>query len=150
MSTVRTVYEDVYVYSCNMGDVAIIDGEFPASGSYIDVSDFERFAFVISAGFGLDSVLTCQVQQAATISGTAKDITGAVWVMGATDDGKWAVIDVETRKLDLNNGYNYVTMDITGASGNDYCHVLFLGFNGGSKPVTQSVTYFDTSAIVVG
>lgn len=146
MATVKTVYEDVYVYPCNVPNTAIVDGEFPASGSYIDVGDFEHCAFIIVAG-DLDSALTCQVQQAATSTGTAKDLTGAQWVIGTNDDGKVGVIEFKPAALDINNGYNYVTLDITGASGNDYAAVTFLGFAKG-KPVTQSSTYFDTSAIV--
>lgn len=144
---IHTIYEDVYIGYCNVHTTAIVDGEFPPSGSYFDVGDYDRFAFLIQAG-DLDSALTCQVQQAATVSGTAKDVTGATWVVGTGDDGKWGCIEVETNNLDLNNGYNYVTLDVTGASGNDYLAIVFLGFSAGSRPVTQSSTYFDTSAIV--
>lgn len=144
-----SMYEDVYIVGCNNFNTAIADGEFPASGSYIDVSDFMWCAFLIRVGT-LDSALTCQVQQAATISSTAKDLTDCKWVVGTGDGNKWGVVEFEPRKLDINNGYNYVTLDVTGAGGsNDYLDIFFLGFGKGVRPVTQHAS-FDTSAIIAG
>jgi len=61
-------------------EVALAVASYPASGAFIDVSQYERFAFLVQAGV-LDSAITCQVQQAATINGALKDITGAVVVI---------------------------------------------------------------------
>lgn len=127
--------EATYIQQLNVED-ALAAAEYPASGSYIDVSKFEKFAFLIMAG-ALDSVLTCQVQQAATINGTAKDITGAVVTIAADGDDKWYMVEVQVDELDSNNDYNFVTLDITGPAGaNDYAAIVFLGF-GGSKPADQ-------------
>lgn len=143
---IKTFSEQVYVKAANAFGTAIVDGEFPASGSYYDVSDYERFAFIITAGAS-DTALTCQVQQAAAIDSTAKDITGAVQTVGASDDGEVFIIEVETRRLDLNNGYNYVTLDVTGQAGsNDYLAIVFVGINPGAAPVTQQ----NTAVIVAG
>lgn len=137
----------VYVQKVNSFNTAIEVGEFPASGSYIDVSGFERFVFLILAGT-LDTALVCQVQQATAVNGTAKDITGATVTVGASDDNKWHSIEVQTAKLDANNDYRYVTLDITGAAGsNDYLCIVFLGFYPGEQPVTQHASY--VSAVVV-
>ena len=135
---IKTFTEQVYFKALNTPSVVIVDGEFPASGSYIDVSDYERFAFLIVAG-GSDTALTAQVQQAAAIDSTAKDVTGAVQTISATGDGTIYLIEVETRRLDLNNGYNYVTLDITGQSGsNDTLAMIFCAINPGVVPVTQT------------
>jgi hypothetical protein len=146
---VRTMYEDVYVYSCNTMGTDLPAAEYPASGSFIDVSDFEWCAFLVTAG-ALDSALTLQVHQAATISGSTKDLTDAKWVIGTGDDNKVGIIEFSPRALDINNGYNYVTLDATGTSGDDTAHIMFLGFGKGSVPVTQSTTQFDTSSITLG
>lgn len=145
---IKTFSEEVYFKTCNNFMTAIADGEFPASGSYIDVSDFERFAFIIRAGT-LDSALTVAVQEAATIDGTAATISGATTTIAASGnsgDNSLHIIEVETRKLTRNSGYNYVTLDITGAAGsNDYADILFVGINGHQFPVTQTA---DTTVVV--
>lgn len=142
-----TFDDSVYVQKVNNFMTAIEVGEFPASGSYIDVAQFERFVFLILAGT-LDTALTCQVQQATAVNGTAKDITGAVTTVGTGDDNKWHIIEVQTDQLDINNDYRYVTLDITGAAGsNDYLAIVFLGLNPGEQPVTQHASL--VAAVVV-
>lgn len=140
---IKTFTEQVYAKTCNNFNTAIADGDFPASGSYIDVSDFERFVFVVRAGT-LNSALTVQVKQAATISGTPKNVTGAVTTVAAsgdTGDNSLHFIEVETRRLDLNNGYNYVTLGLVGAAGSDdYLDIVFLGINPHQAPVVLPST----------
>lgn len=142
---IKTLTEQVYFKGCNTPSTAIVDGKFPASGSFIDVSDYERFGFIVHAG-GSNTALVCQVEQATTASGTPADITGAVQTISATGDGTVYLIEVETRRLDLNNGYNYVTLDVTGATGDDYLGIIFFGVNPGAAPVTQT----NTAVIVAG
>ena len=140
--------EATYIQQLNVED-ALGVAELPASGSFIDVSKFDHFAFLILAG-ALDSALTCQVQQATANNGTAKDVTGAVVTVPADGDDKWYPIEVETRQLDINNDYRYVTLDVTGAAGsNDYGAVVFLGF-GSEKPPTQSATMGDIVTLAGG
>lgn len=149
MSRIQTFTEQVYVLGCNSFNTAIADGRFPASGSFIDVADMTRFVFQIKAGT-LDSALTCQVQQAATVSGTPKDVTGAVCTVAATDDNTTWLIEVESRKLDISNGYRYVTLYVTGQAGsNDYLDINFFGVNTRAQPVTQPATT-NTPVIVAG
>lgn len=140
---ITTYQEEVYVKNCNAFSTAITDGKFPASGSFIDVSDYERFAFQVVAG-GLDSALTLQVEEADAADGTPTDISGATDVVGTGDDNGVFVIEVETRKMTL-TGKRYVTLDVTGAGGsNDYLSIVFLGINPGAKPVTQPATTYST------
>jgi hypothetical protein len=145
---IKTFSEDVYVLGCNTHTTAIADGKFPASGSFIDVSDFERFVFVVDAG-SLDSALTLQVEEATAADGTPTDITGATATVGATDDGETFIIEVETRRMTL-TGKRYVTLDVTGAAGgNDYLSIMFYGLNKGSLPVTQP-SGTNTPVIIAG
>lgn len=131
-----------YYLGCNSSNTAIADGNFPASGSYIDVSNYEEFDFQVKAG-SLDSALTLQVYQdtSATQTGSIKVVTGATATIGATDDDKIFVIQVETAKLDIANGFRYVTLAISGQAGsNDYASVTFVGYNARHLPVTQPTT----------
>ena len=130
------ILEDAAVIKLLNTEDALSVAEYPASGSYIDVSGFERFAFLVGAG-ALDTATTLQVHQATANNGTPKDITGATLTIAADGDDKWYLIEVQTNKLDLNNDYRYVTLDVTGPTGNDYGCILFFGLNPGSKPVTQ-------------
>lgn len=141
---ITTFSEQVYVKAVNTPSTAIVDGKFPASGSFIDVSDYERFAFVIVAG-GSNTAQVCQVEEATAADGTPTDISGATVTVGATDDGEAFIIEVETRKLTL-TGKRYVTLDVTGATGDDYLGIVFLGINPGAAPVTQT----NTAVIIAG
>ena len=146
---IKTLSEDVYIQPANNFNTAITDGNFPASASYIDVAQFERFAFAVRAGT-LDSALTLQVKQDTDETETAsiKNITGATATIGTGDDNEFVTIEVETRKLDLNNSFRYVTLAVSGAAGsNDYLDILFLGINPDVKPVTQPATY--SQAVIV-
>ena len=137
---------NTYFEGINNFNTAITDGKFPASASFIDVSGYAWFAFGIRAGT-LDSALTCQVEQATANDGTPKDVTGAVDIVGATDDNDYLWIEVQSAQLDLDGGYRYVTLDITGAAGgNDYLDVIFYGLHAKEMPITR---HANTQAPVV-
>lgn len=145
---IKTYSEQVYTQTCNAFMTAIVDGKFPASGSFIDVADYERFVYQLKAGT-LDSALTCTVQEASAVDGSPSSISGATVTVGTTDDNEMFLIEVETRRL-TKTGKRYVTLDITGAAGgNDYLSITFLGINPGVTPVTQPATT-NTPAIVAG
>lgn len=147
----RNFYPNNYVQGCNNFGTAIVDGNFPASASYIDVSGFYTFCFLVRAG-ALDSALTLQVKQdtSATETASIKNITDATVTVGTGDDNGWASIEVEVAKLDIANGFRYVTLAVSGAAGsNDYLDIIFLGRLPRTAPVTQSASYFDY-AIVAG
>jgi hypothetical protein len=137
--------ETAKIQQLNVED-AVAVASYPASGSFIDVSQYERFAFLVAAG-ALDSELTFQVQQADAVNGTPKDVTGAVVVVPADGDDKWYLVEVQTSRLDSNNGYRYVSLKATGAAGgNDYAAIFFFGLTPGLSPVTQGA---DKGEIVV-
>lgn len=143
------ISEALYLLGCNAFSTAIADGNFPASTAYIDVSNYEEFAFVVKAG-SLNSALTCQVKQdtSATETAAVKNVTGAAATIGTTDDDDLFVIPVETANLDIANGFRYVTLAISGASGSDdYASVIFVGYNARHQPVTQPATTNLTTAV---
>lgn len=120
---------------------------FPTSTNFIDVSRFERFTFLIMVG-ALTSALTMKVQQADAANGTPKDVTGATVTIAGDDDNKFFVIEVQTAKLDINNGYHFVTLNVAGvADADDYAAIAFFGY-GDKMPVTQGSTFKE--AVFIG
>lgn len=140
----------VYVEKLNAFLTAIGDGTlYPASASFIDVSRFSRFAFLIFAGT-LNTALAFQVQQATAANGTPKDVTGATTTMATGDGNKWRMIEVLTDNLDITNDYKFVTLASTGAAGgDDYACIVFLGLAPNTEPVTQHANCV-ASVVVAG
>lgn len=66
-----------------------------------------------------DITVDAKIRQAQDGSGTGvKDIAGAaITQYTAGDDNKWATIDVDAAKLDINNGFNHVALVITVGNG---------------------------------
>ncbi len=147
----NNINDNMKVQFVNEFGTAITDGNFPASGSYIEVGEFQHFAYLVKYGT-LDSALTAQVRQdtSATETASIKDITSAVITIGATDDGKWATIEVETARLDSNNLFHFVTLAVSGAAGaNDFLDLAFLGWGARTRPVTQVANY-DQAIEIIG
>lgn len=148
MNMLNSIGEDLYIQVVEPGLTATADAKYPASGSFIDVYDFERFAFLV----GLDVVadaLDFQVEQATANNGTPKDITGAAKTDTlATDDQKWLLIEVQTDQLDINNDYRYVTLDVTGNAGVNNACIIFIGVPK-KHPVTQHASFLE-HVIVAG
>lgn len=119
---------------------AIVDGNYPASTAYQYVGDCSLFGFLVCAG-ALDSALTLQVKQdtSATETASIKVVTSATTIIGATGDDKWYLIQVNPSELDINNDFAYVTLAISGATGNDYAAVLFFKIPA-SKPASADST----------
>lgn len=138
--------EVTLIKQLNVEDV-LAAGAYPASGSYIDVSKYERFAFLVMAG-GTTNAQTWKVQQATANNGTLKDVTDATVSIGTSGDDKWYLIEVQTSKLDINNGYKFVALtNVSGTTG-DYAAVVFLGLNPGYAPVTQGADKGEIVSVV--
>jgi len=118
-------------------------GNYPASGSYVDVSGCERFHVLIHLGAVHNSdAPTFEVKQAAAADGTLKAISEAdcKWTGAGTSDNNLVMITIETDKLDINNGYKYVTVVAAGTLTNGtYGDIIFL-LPLTSEPVTQNTT----------
>ena len=110
--------------------------------SYIDVSGYERFAFIRLVGATDDSAVTMQVVQATAAAGTgSKNITSAAitgTVLAGTNDNKWAAVEVATSKLDIANGFRYVAVTIAATGGSStLSSVLFIGWRARHNYPTQ-------------
>ena len=134
----------------NNFNTGIVDGKFPASGSFIPAQPWLYITFLIRVGT-LNSALTIQLQQdtSATQTANIKNALGATSaiVIAADDDDELQYIEVECRAaLDL-DGFTHFTLDITGAAGgDDYLDLIWIGHHAKTKPVTQVAT---VSGIVI-
>jgi len=101
------------------------------AGAYIDVSDYEHFAFIVMLGVTDRTTQTLQVVQATAADGTgSKDVSGAlINGLSATDDGKLAIVQVDTENLDSAGGFRYVaaTPTFSGGTG-DVGAILFVAW----------------------
>ena len=140
---------NLFTLANNFG-TAIVDGVFPASGSFVDLANFPWVMFIVRVGT-LDSALVLQVHQdtSATQTASVKDVTGATLTVAADDDNELKVIEVQASQLDLANDFRFVTLDITGAAGaNDFLDIIVVGRDARHKPVTQPATV--TSDVTAG
>lgn len=131
--------EAVKIHILNKG-TALSAAKYPTSGNFKSVRGVKRFA-VVGIVNAVNSATTVQVQQATADDGTPKNITDAVHIIPAdgSEDGKWFCIEVEANHMDINNGYKYVTVDVSGAAGgNDLVTLLLLELTGDKVPVTQT------------
>lgn len=143
----NTIGEDLYIKVLEAGLTALSAAKYPASGSFIDVSDFERFGFYVALDTLADAI-DIKAQQATADDGTPKDITGAAKTdIADTDDATEVLIEVQTAHLDINNDYHFVTLDVSGITGTNNAAIVFFGVPK-SKPVTQPATL--THVLVAG
>lgn len=141
----RRFSENVYIQQVIIeGDVA--DGIYPSSSAYIPVAEYERFAFLIGVGDSDDTAVEAQVLQATAVAGTgSKDVTGALItttiLAGTANDDRWALIEVERSKLDIQNDFDCVALDVaaTGGTATELA-VFFLGWRMRKIPPTFDAT----------
>lgn len=138
MNLIQNLPEDVYLKLLNTED-ALAAANYPVSGSYIPIGDFDRFGFIIMTG-AMDTAVTGEVYQDTDETETAsiKTVsTSAKVEIATTGDDKWYAIDVDSKAVDISNDFTHVTLKVTGPSGsNDYAAILFYGIPK-VKPVTQ-------------
>lgn len=133
-----------YLQMLEGGKDVLTDANYPVSGSYIDVSEYESFVFLI----GLDTIATPDFavyqDTSATQTASIKAVTSAAKTDVVTgDDGKWFTIEVETARLDVANGFRYVTLTVSGTGGADNANVWFLGNLPRRRPVTQHANFLE-------
>ena len=117
------------------------DGIFPSSSTYIDVSEYSRFAFVVMVGGTDDTSITAQVVQATAAAGTgSKVITGAALtatVLAGSNDNKWSIIEVERNHMDITSTFQYVALDVAATGGSaSAMAIMFYGWRGRKLPPT--------------
>lgn len=94
------------------------------TSSWLSMTDAVRLFAVINMG-ATDITVDAKIEQATDSSGTgAKDVTGAaITQFLATDDNKYASIDLEAARMDIANGFNYARLKITVADGTTGAYV---------------------------
>lgn len=122
-----------------MNPAAISDSTYPSS--YIDVSGYARFAFLIAVGATDDSAVSAKVVQATAAAGTgSKDIDGAAitnTVLAGTNDNKWALIEVDQDHLDINGDFQFVALTVAATGGSSTIGTaFFIGIEPRVKPPT--------------
>lgn len=130
---------------------ALSVAKYPTSGNFLRVGGKKRIV-VIGIVNAVDSELTLKLQQAVGDDGTPKDISGATIVIPATTaNGKIFFIEVDVARLDINNGYDHVTLDVAGAAGsNDTVTLLLAEIAGDKIPVIQTDLMTNGIVNVVG
>jgi hypothetical protein len=135
---VRRFSENFFMKQIKVID-SVVDGTFPST--YIDVSPYARFAFLIAVGATDDTAVTAQVVQATAAAGTGtKSITGAALtgtLLAGSNDNKWSIIEVDSERLDIANDFQFVaiTLGATGGAATTMA-VFFIGIEPRVKPPT--------------
>ena len=143
--------QNTFLGTINNFNTAIVDGKFPASGSFIAAQPYSWITFLIRVGT-LNSALTVQLQQdsGVTQTGSIKNAFGVttVKVIAADDDNELVFIEAQVKAaLDIGGAFTHLTLDITGAGGgDDYLDIIYLGCHAKTMPVTQAAT---TTGIVI-
>jgi hypothetical protein len=121
----------------------LINGNFPASGSYIDVSDCQRAHILVHLS-DLDSTVTFTPSMATAANATPVAITGALHTIAADDDGEFVQYTIEVSELAAN--YHFLTTVVgSAAGGNDYADIVyFLDVN--EKPASSD--YLPSASII--
>jgi len=140
----RRFSQDIYVDVVELPVANAADATVPAS--YIDVSPYERFAFLRLVGATDDTAVTMQVVQATAAAGTgSKNITGAAitgTVLAGANDNKFAIVEVENTMLDTANGFRYVAVALTSTGGTaTIATTFFFAWRAREMPVTQPAKF---------
>jgi len=106
---------------------ALSAGDYPASGSYIDVSKTERFHCLVHFGaIDASDVPVVEIQQTTAADGTLSSIntTNLQHTAAADDDDEWVTFTVETKKLTEDNFY--VSAVVSAVTNGTYADIFFL------------------------
>lgn len=135
----KDIFESVYFEKALDPQDNTGNGAATIPSTYIDVSDFDYFAFLVSVGTH-DGTLDAQVVQATASDGSdSKNVANAaITQLVDANDNEQAGIVVETRQLDINNDFRYVALTLTeAATTGQLADVWFMAWNAGEEPVTQ-------------
>lgn len=131
-----------YVVPCEDGtnelQVKLAAGNYPASGSYIDVSAYERVHVLIHLG-GIHSsdVPVFELKQADSATGTL-DVISATYAKhtgAANDDGEFISFTLEVDKLAVD--HHFISCVVSGVTNETFADIIFFG-EALSLPVTQA------------
>lgn len=136
--------KSLYIEPLATGEALLDATYYPVSTKFFSVSRMEKFAFLIIVGATFDTETTIQLRQdvSATATAALKDVDGALITIPAdVTPGSMFYMEVFANQLDINNGYQYVTLLVSGPSegvGDDpeLATLLFLALNSDHAPVT--------------
>lgn len=136
---IRRLTEHLFIKQVMNPAANVTDAVYPST--YIDVSGFARFAFLISVGATDDTAVTAQVVQATAAAGTgSKNITGAALtgtLLAGTNDNKWSVIEVDPDHMDIGGNFQFVALNVAATGGTaTIAEVFFIGIEPHVKPPT--------------
>jgi hypothetical protein len=126
---------------------ALGDNDYPASGSYIDVTGYEWVNIIVHLGFvHASDTPVFEVKQAEAVNGTLDviDATNAKHTCAADDDDEMVSFYIETANLATDHHFLSVvcTLSTTGS----YADIVY--FLGGARrqPVTQTTALLPTAS----
>ena len=118
--------------------------EYPASGSFIDVTGFEWVNVIVHLG-AIDSGDTpvFKLQQSDSVSGTMDtiDTVNCKKTCAHTDDDQALMFYLETGQLATD--HHFITMDVSGVA-TSYADIIFLLGGARDRPVTQATALVPT------
>lgn len=120
--------------------------DLPASGSFIDVSPYERFHIVVRLGvIHASDAPTLEPKEADSVSGTLDQISSTLThTVDPADDQEFVIWTIETRKL--SEDHHFIALDVGGTVSNgSYVDAFLLG-EAESKPVTQTTTVLPSAS----
>lgn len=142
-----TLHENAYIFGvsppCDTDSTTV-----PASGSYIDVTDYNKFAFLVHLG-SVASSGDFRVYSATSKTGGLVHVTGATKtdMDASADNNKWFSIEVESAKLPTT--HHMVALTITSLSGTSLWSAMFLAWECRHGSPTQSTGY-DSHTVIAG
>ena len=124
---------------------SLTTAEYPASGSFIDVSGYEWVNVIIHLGaVHASDTPIFKIQQSDATDGTMDtiDTTNCKKTCTGSDDDQVVMFYLETSQLAAD--HHYITCDVSGVGNTSYGDIMF--YLGGTrhKPVTQSTTLVPT------
>ena len=114
--------------SHDIKDVLVNNEYYPASGSYIDVSDCERVHVLIQLGELADNI-TFELYESDSASGTEDQISATYYKVTTTggsddtDEGVYACITIEVSRLSTD--HHYLTTKVGGVTGSNYAAITY-------------------------
>lgn len=145
----RNFYKSVQAHMLEGGKDDLADANYPATTAYLDTKGFDHVVFLI----GLDTIATPDFQVMQDISATEtagiKVLTGAAKTDVVTaDDGKWFSIEFPVSALDVQNGFRYVTLTVSGTGAGDKANIWAFLYRSRELPVSQPAGYF--AGVILG
>jgi hypothetical protein len=118
---------------------ALAAGNYPASGSYVDVSNYEWVNVVIHQGaIHASDTPTFEVKQADANDGTLDtlDATNCKKVSAAADDDQVIIFAINLEALA--DDHHFLSTAVSGVTNGSYGDILYFGCGPRKAPVTQT------------